>query len=249
MTVLLDDLEAEHATLDALVAPLTEDQWHTPTPAEGWNVADTIAHLAMSDEAALGSLQGEGEELFKTIMGDPDTALAGQAQATSERTGAEILAWWRQARGDVLAGLRALPDGTRVWWGVGEMSAASLATARLMECWAHGLDCFAALGFEAVDTDRIRHVCHLGYRTLPYAFEFANRPMPGSRDELRLELVAPDGATWRYGPDGAPEVITGSAGEWARLCVRRLPLADASTLRADGPLAVAALEVAKAYLL
>lgn len=245
----LDDLEAEHTTLDALVAPLTEDQWHTPTPAEGWSVADTIAHLAMSDEAALASVNGQGREMFTDIMSDPDRALAGQATAAKERTPREILEWWREARGHVLAGLRALPDGARVWWGVGEMSATSLATARLMECWAHGLDCFAALGCEAVDTDRIRHVCHLGYRTLPTAFEFASRAMPAPRDELRLGLAAPDGSTWRFGPDGAPQVITGSAGEWARLCVRRLPLADATTLRADGPLAEGALEVAKAYLL
>ena len=203
----------------------------------------------MSDEAALGSVNGQGREMFEGVMSDPDRALAGQAAAAKERTPGEILEWWRQARGNVLAGLRALPDGARVWWGIGEMSATSLATARLMECWAHGLDCFAALGFEAVDTDRIRHVCHLGYRTLPTAFDFASRAMPAPRDELRLELIGPDGSTWRFGPDHAPQVITGSAGEWARLCVRRLPLGDATTLRADGPLAEGALEVAKAYLL
>lgn len=249
MTELLDDLAAEHAALDALVAPLTEDGWHTPTPAEGWDVADTIAHLAMSDEAALGSTQGRGKELFEAVLSDPDAALADQAREAGRRTGTELLAWWRQARTDVLAGLRALPRGARVWWGAGEMSATSLATARLMECWAHGLDCFAALGVEAVDTDRIRHVCHLGYRTLPYAFRFAGREMPASLDQLRLALVAPDGSTWSYGPDDAPQVVSGTAGEWARLCVRRLALADAPSLQADGPLAAAALETAKAYLL
>jgi len=118
-----------------------------------------------------------------------------------------------------------------------------------MECWAHGLDCFEALGVKAVDTDRTRHVCHLGYRTLPYAFDFAGREMPAPREQLRLELTAPDGSAWRFGPDDAPQVIRGDAGEWARLSVRRLSLADAKTLTADGPLAQAALEVAKAYLL
>jgi uncharacterized protein (TIGR03084 family) len=118
-----------------------------------------------------------------------------------------------------------------------------------MECWAHGLDCFAALEQPVQDTDRIRHVCHLGYRTLPYAFRYAGREMPAPHAQLRLELVAPDGETvWRFGPDDAEQVVTGSSGEWARLCVRRLAFEDATTLKGDGPFARAALEVAKAYL-
>jgi uncharacterized protein (TIGR03084 family) len=195
----------------------------------------------------MGSVTGRGEETFKEIVADPEAALAGQAKAASERTTAEILAWWRSVRGEVLGGLRALAPNARVYWGIGEMSARSLATARLMECWAHGLDCFTALGVTPVDTDRISHVCYLGYQTLPYAFQFAEREMPGSRDDLRLELTAPDGSTWTYGPEAADQVITGSAGEWARLSVRRMALADTS-LQADGLLAQAALEVAKAYL-
>jgi uncharacterized protein (TIGR03084 family) len=242
------DLAAEHEALDALVAPLSEDGWHTPTPAEGWDVAETITHLALSDMAALGSITGKGEETFKDIVADPEAALAGQAKAAAERTPAEILEWWRNIRGEVLAGLRALGPSARVYWGIGEMSVRSLATARLMECWAHGLDCFTALGVKPVDTDRMSHVCYLGYQTLPYAFQFAEREMPGSRDDLRLELTAPDGVSiWRFGPDSAPQVITGPAGDWARLSVRRIARDDTS-LKADGPLADAALDVAKAYL-
>jgi uncharacterized protein (TIGR03084 family) len=241
------DLAAEHEALDDLVAPLTDAQWHTATPAEGWDVADTITHLALSDMAALGSVTGKGEETFRDIVADPEAALAGQAKAAAERTPAEILAWWRNIRGEVLTGLRALGPSARVYWGIGEMSARSLATARLMECWAHGLDCFTALGVKPVDTDRMAHVCYLGYQTLPYAFQFAEREMPGSRDELRLELDGPDGSTWTFGPDAAPQVVRGPAGDWARLSVRRIALADTS-LQADGPLAQAALEVAKAYL-
>jgi uncharacterized protein (TIGR03084 family) len=246
----LDDLEGENAALDALVAPLTDEQWHAATPAAGWDVADSIAHLAMSDAMAAESAAGRGEEAFKAVMADPDAALAAQDAAARQRTPAEVLAWWRSARSASLQAMRAAGPKARAYWGIGEMSVRSLATARLMECWAHGLDCFAALGIEPVDTDRLQHVCYLGYQTLPYAFRFAGRDMPAPRDELQLELTAPDAASvWRFGPDDAPQVVRGAAGEWARLCVRRLRLADARTLTADGPLAQAALEVAKAYLL
>lgn len=250
-TDLVDDLAAEQTTLDALVDGRSEADWRLPSAAAGWSIADSIAHLAMSDEMAIESVEGRGEAHFKQVMADPDGALARQNEAAAARTGAEVLAWWREARAGMVAGLRGLPDGkARLYWGIGEMSASSFATARLMECWAHGLDCFAGLGVEPVDTARIRHVCFLGYRTLPYAFDFAGAQPPAPLTELRVELTAPDGATeWKFGDPGAPQVIEGAAGEWARVAVRRMPLADAHTLVAKGRLAEEALSVAKAYLM
>ena len=49
---LLDDLEAEHADLEALLEPLDEASWELPTPAEGWAVRDQVSHLAFFDDAA-----------------------------------------------------------------------------------------------------------------------------------------------------------------------------------------------------
>ncbi len=46
------DLAAEHADLDALVAPLPEAGWSVETPADGWTVRDSILHLALTDEVA-----------------------------------------------------------------------------------------------------------------------------------------------------------------------------------------------------
>lgn len=247
---LVDDLEAEHAALDALVADLTEEQWRTPSAAAGWSIADTVVHLVMSDELAVKSVQGDGKKWFEEAMANPGAALTRQDDAAASRTGADILKWWREVRSELIDGLRAVPKGARLYWGIGEMSAASFTTARLMECWAHGLDCFAGLGVEPVDTDRIRHVCFLGYRTLPYAFEFAKREPPAPIEALRLSLDAPDGeTTWAFGDSHAPQFVEGAAGEWARIAVRRLPLTEAKTLVAHGDLAQAALEVAKAYLL
>ncbi|MBV9665493.1 MAG: maleylpyruvate isomerase family mycothiol-dependent enzyme [Actinobacteria bacterium] len=248
-TDLVDDFAAEQAVLDALVDGRPESDWRTPSAAAGWSIADSIAHLAMSDEVALRSLEGTAEAYFQEAMADPSDALAHQNEAASSRTGPEVLAWWRDVRTQLVDGLRALPDGARLFWGIGEMSAASFTTARLMECWAHGLDCFAGLGVAPVDTDRIRHVCFLGYRTLAYAFNFSGRTPSAPLRELRLSLTAPDGVTvWAFGDDAAPQLIEGAAGEWARVAVHRMPLADAHTLVAKGQLAEEALAVAKAYL-
>jgi uncharacterized protein (TIGR03084 family) len=204
----------------------------------------------MSDEGAVASVEGNAKAWFEEAMADPGAALQRQDEASNSRTGAEILEWWRDVRASLIKGLHGVPKRARLYWGVGEMSVASFTTARLMECWAHGLDCFAGLGVAPVDTDRIRHVCFLGYKTLPYAFQFADREPPAPIEALRLVLRAPDGVTtWAYGDSHAPQVIEGEAGEWARIAVRRMPLADARSLVARGALAEAALEVAKAFLL
>ena len=250
MSDLVDDLEAEHAVLDALVEGITEEQWRAPSAAAGWSIADSVTHLAMSDEAAVTSVEGTARAWFEEAMADPGAALRRQDEAAQSRTGQDILGWWRDTRATLLAGLRGLAPGARLYWGVGEMSAASFTTARLMECWAHGLDCFAGLGVEPVDTDRIRHVCYLGWKTLPYAFETAGVEPPAPVEALHLALLAPDGeTTWAYGDSHAPHVIEGAAGEWARVAVRRTPLTEARTLVARGELAEAALKVVKAYLL
>ncbi|MDN5896111.1 MAG: maleylpyruvate isomerase N-terminal domain-containing protein, partial [Nocardioides sp.] len=51
----LADLAAQGEELDAQVAGLSEEEWHTPTPAPGWDVAAQVAHLAWTDEAAVAA--------------------------------------------------------------------------------------------------------------------------------------------------------------------------------------------------
>ena len=78
-----------------------------------------------------------------------------------------------------------------------------------METWAHGLDVRAALGAEPLDTDRLAHVAWLATRALPYAYTVAGRTAPDGA--LRVELDLPSGASWTYGPEDAPNRITGAA--------------------------------------
>lgn len=249
---LVDDLRAEQATLDRLVSGLDEGGWLRPTPAAGWDTRDAITHLASVDEFTLECVEGRHEGAFAEALrrGGVD----GYNQVEIERGRAmrpdEVLAWWRAAREKLNAAFAAAPPGTRVLWGAGPVAVRTLVSARLMECWAHGLDCFAGAGVEPVDTPRLRHVCRLAYRALPYAFQVAGGAMPASLDDLRLDLTAPDGrATWTFGPPTATQRLSGDAGEWARVAVLRLPHTGARTLRAEGPLAEQALEVARAYLL
>ncbi len=247
---IVDDLAAEQSVLDALVASLDEQHWATTSPAAGWNVRDEIAHLAFFDDVATASLSGGGEARFAEL----DAAMrAGDTDFISSpgkgKSGREVLAWWRRARSAELEAFRRIQPDSRVPWGPMRMTAASLCTARLMETWAHGLDCFSALGVAPVDGERLRHVCHIAYRAIPHALAQAGLAMPARLDDLVVEVRSPGGdELWRYGRPEAPNRIEGAAAEFARVGVRRMPLAEATTLRAGGPLAELALPHLKAYL-
>ena len=85
------------------------------------------------------------------------------------------------------------------------MSPASMATARIMETWAHGEDVADALGVIRPATDRLRHVAHLGFRTLGHGFAAHGRPVPTA--PVRVELAAARTAT--PGPSGRRTPPTG----------------------------------------
>jgi uncharacterized protein (TIGR03084 family) len=224
------------------------DEWFRPTPAKGWDVRDTVAHLADTDEIAIDTCTA-GPRPLNDFAGRfasaEDTTLWGVLRGR-RRSGREVLAWWEETstrERDVLA---ALDPAVRVPWGLG-MRPPSLVTARLMETWAHGLDVRTALGLPVVDSDTLRHIAWLSYRALPYAFSFAGRE--ASTGAVRVELSSPSGdETWGYGPAGAPNRITGPAGEFCRLFVQRLTRDEAQGLVAEGDGAVAALDVARAFL-
>ena len=109
------------------------------------------------------------------------------------------------------------------WFGP-PMSATSMATARLMETWAHSLDVHEGLGVDVEDTDRIRHVAHLGVRTRNFAHSVHGLDAPA--EEFRIDLVAPSGDVWSWGPEDAAQTVTGSAGDFCRLVTQRVHRAD-----------------------
>jgi uncharacterized protein (TIGR03084 family) len=129
------------------------------------------------------------------------------------------------------------------WFGP-PMSATSMATARLMETWAHSLDVHEALGADVEDTDRIRHIAHLGVRTRNYAFKVHGLDAPA--DEFRIDLVAPSEEVWTWGPDDAAQTLTGSAGDFCRLVTQRVHRAD-TDLVASGADVERWLDIAQAF--
>ncbi|OJZ69067.1 TIGR03084 family protein [Mycobacterium paraffinicum] len=240
------DLRAESDDLDALVAPLPADRWADPTPAPGWSIAHQIGHLLWTDRVALTSVTDEAGfvEALKAAAADPAGFVDAGAEELAALAPAEILADWRATRGRLHAELLMVPAGRKLPWFGPPMSAASMATARLMETWAHGLDVADALGIKRAATDRLRSIAHLGVRTRDYAFSVNNLPAPA--EPFLVELRGPGGDTWAWGSPDATQRVTGSAEDFCYLVTQRRPL-SALDITADGPDAQRWLEIAQAF--
>jgi uncharacterized protein (TIGR03084 family) len=104
------------------------------------------------------------------------------------------------------------------------MGSKSFLTARLMEVWAHGQDIVDTVGAEREPTDRLRHIAQLGFIT--HGWSYINRGLEAPSDPLRLELTAPSGDTWTFGPDDAPESARGPALDFCLVATQRRHIDD-----------------------
>ena len=246
LDVVLDDLATESGRLEALVAELSEAGWRTPTPAPGWDVATQIAHLAWTDEAAYAAAvdKERWDDLVLEALADPEHAVDRAALTGGIAAPPVILQRWRSARTRLAEVLRGCPSGQRMPWYGPSMSPTSMATARLMETWAHSLDVHAALDAEPEVTDRIRHVAHLGVRTRDWAFSVHGLKPPGQ--EFRVDLTGPSGDLWSWGAEDAAQSVTGTAYDFCLLVTQRINRADTS-LVATGRDADLWLDIAQAF--
>jgi uncharacterized protein (TIGR03084 family) len=244
LTGLLDDLAEETRQLDDAAATLTVTGWATPTPAEGWTVAHQVAHLAWTDEAALQAVTDPEAFRAAAAAQDVGTAVDAAAAAGAELPPQELLERWRTGRAALSAALADLPAGMALPWFGPPMSAASMATARLMETWAHGVDVRDALDLPTPTTARLRPVAHLGVRTRDFAFGVHGQAPPA--EPFRVELTGPDGALWTWGPADATQRVTGPALDFCLRVTQRRAREDLA-LSAAGADADRWLDLAQAF--
>jgi uncharacterized protein (TIGR03084 family) len=246
MTALVADLDAESADLDTMLAPLHDAGWRTPTPAAGWRIADQVSHLAYFDEAALTAavdpdrFRREAAELTAGGTDFPDRIAA--TYATMD--GADLLAWFRRARRALLDTFATIEPSRRLPWYGPDMSAASSVTARLMETWAHGQDIADAIGRVRPATDRLRNIAHLGVSTIGFCYALNDLPAP--TEPIRVELIAPDGGTWTWGPVEATNVVRAPALDFCLVVTQRRHRDD-TALVTVGPIAAQWISIAQAF--
>jgi uncharacterized protein (TIGR03084 family) len=237
-----DDLSAEQDRLENILDGLDEAEWVSPSGAAGWTVADVVLHLAQSEEVVSASVAGHS--LGARPVSGPTVDQAMEELVLAERAApTSVFRRWRQARRAAMGALRAADPQRMLEWVDAPLKPATLATTRLAEHWAHGLDVTGPLGVDFPDTVRLRHIAWLAHRTLPYAFALAGE----QPHEVSCALTAPDStATWHFGPPDAESAITGPAGAFCRVAARRLA-PDQSGLRTTGPHGATALHVLRTY--
>jgi uncharacterized protein (TIGR03084 family) len=260
MREILSDLVAEQQQLDQFLQTLRTRQWATMTPAEGWTIQDVVSHLAYTEHLAAEVIDKGASRIGAENITDLDAWTERGVEHGRGRRHQEIIEWWRFGRADVVDALSRMPATDRIEWIHGDMSARTFATTRLMETWAHGLDIKASIlgrmtpleeppeedeePDPLADTPRLRHIAFLGQQTLPYAFEQAGEEFP--KDGIRVEVMGPLYAAWRFGPEDTDHVIKGMAADWCRVVVRRQDASETG-LKAVGEFAEKALEIARAY--
>jgi uncharacterized protein (TIGR03084 family) len=245
----LDDLVAEQRALDAIVADLEPAGWGLATPSPRWTVTDQIGHLTFFDTTAALAIRDPdafAAHRSELIANFADELAVDEATLGAFRrlTPAEQLDEWRRRRDDLEAAGRTLSDDTRVEWYGPSMGAKSFLTARLMEVWAHGQDVCDAIGAVRVPTDRLRHIAQLGVITRGWSYAVRGEAKP--EGEVHIELAAPSGAVWAWGPDDAASSVSGSAEDFCLVVTQRRHVDDTS-LVVDGETARDWMSKAQAF--
>lgn len=243
---LLKSLTNETDQLMGVVSGLTDAGWERATPAVGWTIHDQVVHLAYFDEIARTGFT-DADEFHATKDSLLDTGPNWVDAISYERrdlTPETVMAWLRAVRSDLVTTFRKVgPDARTPWFGP-SMSAASSATARFMETWAHGQDVYDAMGLEHVSDDGIASICHLGVLTRQFSYSLHGREAPD--DGVRVELALPSGESWSNGAPDSAHTVTGIAEDFALVVTQRRHVDDTALRATSGP-AMEWLSLAQAF--
>ena len=191
-------------------------------------------------EAEIAKLQREvGDRVVNDVL------LAKEAARRGIPLSALFVLWFLTGIAMMyVGGMPELDAKARLPWAGNTMSARSFTTARLMEAWSHGLDAIDAAGKEHRDSDRLWQTAQIGIMTREFAYR--TRGMEPNREPLRVELDAPSGARWTWGPEDASLRITGYAGDFCRVVTQRINYLD-TDLKTQGEGAEEFLRIAQAF--
>jgi uncharacterized protein (TIGR03084 family) len=244
---LVADLAAEQASFRAMLESLRPEDWERPTHAPGWAVRDQVAHIAHFDEAA--TLAMVDEAAFSAGAGRAGSARGEDGQPgyiTEARllAHAELFAWWERASVALVAAAQDSDARRRLPWYGPPMSATSFVTARLMECWSHGLDVEDVVPFVRAPSDRLRHIAFLGVRTRN--FSYATRGLEANVEPVRVELRLPSGELLVFGEPRAANRVTGPAFDFCQVVTQRRHYLD-TALEITGEAAAEWMRFAQAF--
>ncbi|GAA1011075.1 TIGR03084 family metal-binding protein [Nocardiopsis tropica] len=237
-----DALEATSNAVAEIADSLPD--WSLPTPAQGWTVAHQVAHLAWTDEVSLvAATDPDGfTAILQEAMQDPMGFVDAGAEELADDP--DLRARWDRSRVALAQALRAADPGTPLPWFGPPMRPATMANARLMETWAHGLDIADAAGIAFDVPAALPHVAKIAYKTRDFAYTVNGETPPA--EPFGVVLTAPDGEVIAFGPGDATQRVTGSLVDFCRLATQRVNVAD-TDLVATGDDATHWLTIAQCF--
>lgn len=240
------DFRDESVALAALLAPLLDADFETPTLFKGWTINNILRHLQVWNIAAGKSL--DGEEAFSAFLAQLMGGERGlsfnlmESRYLDGLSGAALLAAWRGEYERLAERFAATDPKARLKWVGPDMSAISSITARLMETWSHAQAVYDVLGVRRVDHDHIGNIVRLGVNTYGWTFKNRKEEPPGPMPCLRLS--APSGAIWEYGE--GDNLITGQATEFCQVVTQCRNIGD-TQLQVTGPAAERWMAIAQCF--
>lgn len=240
------DFLGESEALYALLAPLDDAAFVTPTLFKGWTINQIVRHLHVWNIAA--DLALTDQAAFADFMAQMSVGVRGgklpdfEAAYLDNLSGHKLRDTWAANFKHVAQHFGEADPKARVPWVGPEMSAISSVTARLMETWAHGQAVYDVLGVERQDSDRIGNIVRLGVNT--YGWTWRNRRQEPPGPMPRLRLTAPSGVVWEYGE--GDDLISGSANEFCQVVTQCRNIADTS-LAVTGEVAQQWMAVAQCF--
>lgn len=150
-------LSQQWDAIEALVAPLDEDGWRTPSALPGWSVFDIVAHVIGTESWLLGDRPPAHDPTrVKTDVRTlpyvrNETAVLNEIWVDRLRplSGARLLEFYRGVIDRRRSALAAIGDAE---WAketvspIGQISYGRFMRVRLFDCWTHELDIADALG-------------------------------------------------------------------------------------------------------
>lgn len=244
MREILADLVAEQQGLDQFLQRIDFRKWGQKTRVPRWSIRDHVSHLAAGEEIAFDAIAGGGKrlaELSTHLEAADDFGLEGLQHGRDMRV-QQVIEWWRETRATVVDALSKMGGSEPIPWLNGDVTAQALASMRMADTWAHGLDLHDAVDEEPESSLRLRHIAALAHELLPQAFQDAGLDF----EDIRIELRAPQYQKWVYGPEDATNLIRGDAAEFCTVAVGRLAPSDTG-IEVEGDIAEQAMEIVRTY--
>lgn len=244
----IEDLQAESLQIDSLVADIEPDRWDTATPAPGWTVAHQVAHLTFV--FGIAGLAVEDPDTFTAMTstvgerGGLDAVVNADAEQRIAAGPAGLLEQWQEVRDKTVAAFRVARPDRPVPWLVNPLPPAVLASAGMMELFAHGQDIADALPRPLLRGRALRHLVTFGVRTWDFGYEARGIEPPA--EEFHFSVTGPDGELWEFGDPDATQRIRAGAEDFCLLVTRRRHPEDLA-VTATGGSAQQWLHIAQAY--